>query len=213
MTVSTSKRAQWNCTCTSSYLASSKTKNSNSGVNFRVAAGHSLLEIIFTLSLLITLGAVAAPSFAAFISRTQVSVQASALLETLQFARNTAITEHKIVQICELHADSERCSGNYNSRNNWEHGWLVYIDANENNSLDANDRIVRSHRVTEPVNIVFNQRGRLRFFPDGQARSAGFYLCNENGSKFSHLYLLHSGRARLRSELSKSRQQICQNPR
>jgi len=174
--------------------------------------GFTLLELIVSISLIAILVGIAAPSFASMLARSQLRTQTHQLIESLYLARNHALTEQTIVHICQLNKESTtQCGITYNSNRSWSHGWLVFADINGNNNFDGNDRLIRSIKMPDTINIVFNQRGRLRFFPDGSSRSAGFYLCDRDKQLFRHVYLLHTGRARVNEKLSARQKSKCKN--
>lgn len=174
------------------------------------SAGFSLTELMIAIAILSIVSGMAIPSFGALIARNQLTTQSNAILTSLYLARSYAITQQKNVHICQLNINgTETCSANTDSNRNWSKGWLVFADLNGNNNFDADDSLITVLQTNETTNIVFNQRGRLRFFPDGSARSAGFYLCNKEYEQYKHIYLLYSGRARVNETLSKKQKSIC----
>jgi len=85
----------------------------------------------------------------------------------------------------------------------------VFEDLNDDNELNKNDNILYTNALNGKINLVFNQRGRLRFFNDGSARSAGFYICNNNSKETRHIRLLHTGRSRTTDIQTKKQELIC----
>lgn len=172
--------------------------------------GFTLIELMVTVSILATLSAVAIPSFASILAKSKVQTMASSLHTTLNMARNHAITSQAVVMVCQA-SDStlSKCVDQHPSNENWKHGWLIYQDDNSNNKFDHQDQLLR---VFENGNmaVVFNQRGRLRFFPDGSARSAGFYICNNTSDVMRHVRLLYTGRSRIDKFLGKKQRTICE---
>ena len=69
-------------------------------------------------------------------------------------------------------------------------------DILDDNQLNNGDTILVRRKLPQSTHLIFNQTGRLRFFPDGSARSAGFYICGADTTEFRHIKLLHSGRIR-----------------
>lgn len=173
--------------------------------------GFTLIELLVTVSLLLVLALIATPSLAGLMSRTELDTNAAALHQSLNLARTRAITTQQTVHLCQLSQGSDVCEEYYASRRSWGRGWLVFVDNNENNSFDEQDELLRVMRLNGKTNIVFNQRGRLRFFPDGSSRSAGFYLCSKDKLHHKHLYLLYSGRARIKGSLTSKNLETCAN--
>lgn len=170
--------------------------------------GYSLVELSITIAIASALTSVAIPGLASFIDRAQFKADISALQNSLAQARYTALSKRATVHLCQRDSNEEKC-GNYNSYRNWMRGWLLFIDYNNNNELDAQDELINSLTLDGSNTILFNQRGRLRFFPDGSSRSAGFILCNRTGTEFRRIYLLFSGRARSTDTLSQHDQNRC----
>ncbi|RBP51455.1 GspH/FimT family pseudopilin [Arenicella xantha] len=170
----------------------------------------TILEVMLTLSISSTLIMLAVPSFGSLIIKNQVMTRSNELQTALNLARAYAITNYTHVVVCAA-ADSDMtsCVDQPRRNKNWEHGWIVYADTNANVTLDSQDVIVNVGQNEGKIAIVFNQNGTLRFFPDGHARSAGFYLCDQKSETEGYLRLLYTGRVRFSSELGKTRRKKC----
>ena len=185
-------------------------KTENPRKSARNSDGFTITELMFVLVLSGILLALAAPSFGSMIGRNQIEVQTNNLHASLQTARYVALMRHELVQLCQVDdMDNPECSSDYSSYRNWSPGWLVFIDKNRNNQLDDGDEKVKVYHGTDMVQILFNQRGRLRFFPNGTARSAGFTLCDTHNGYYRHVYLLYTGRARTSHKTTARQRQKC----
>jgi len=174
-------------------------------------AGFTIIEILLVTALTAIVLGLAIPSFNSLLANTKTRTKASLLHATLHNARVHAITAQTVVIVCAASSNNPRqCNNNYSANSNWASGWLAYQDNNRNNRLDDTDKILNTVS-NEDVGVVFNQRGRLRFFADGSARSAGFYICNKHSETASHIRLLYSGRARMTDSLSKKQLSKCKN--
>lgn len=174
--------------------------------------GHSFIELVIVTALAAILLLLAMPSFASLYANTQVSTQTNAIIQTLHLARTHAVTQQRNVHICHLdRATMNTCDQDRGFNSAWSVGWLVFADNNRNKDLDDKDQVLQIVEMSDTINIVFNQRGRLRFFANGSARSAGFYICDRDQRSFRHLYLLHTGRARINKQLSERQKSICSN--
>ncbi len=177
----------------------------------QTALGYSMIEIMISVAVLGVLSGVAAPSFAGFISKSNVRATSAELTNTLNLARSAAISHGKTVIVCPVSGlNSAECGSSKGFNASWKNGWKAYVDMNLNNELDETDLTLMQTGKLESTNVIFNQRGRLRFFADGSARSAGFYICAQNTSEFRHVKLLHSGRNRTSSEGSQKHKKHCQ---
>lgn len=174
--------------------------------------GYTIIECMICVAIIGLLSSIAIPSFAAMINKTRVTNASNDVLLTLVVARNQAITQGKVVLVCQTdESEPDTCSSRRSSKTNWASGWMVYVDIDGDNELSSSDSIVSKHSAGEDTAIVFNQRGRLRFFPDGSARSAGFYVCQANSDEVRHIRLLYSGRARISPQLGKKQTAVCKS--
>ncbi len=172
--------------------------------------GFNLIELMVSLSILLIITAFAAPSFASLISSNRLTTTTNTLLQSLNSARSYAITRHKNVHLCPIDNPGElKCSDDYSANASWSAGWLIFSDNDGDAQLSDEQELLAVVDSAKAANVLFNQRGRLRFFPDGSSRSAGFYLCNKNGTRYKHIYLLHTGRARINETLSPKQKRRC----
>lgn len=172
--------------------------------------GFTLAELLLTFTIGGILISLAAPGFTSVISKNQIEVQGNNLIASLQAARYTAIVQRKIVHVCQIRdLQTHECSNDYSRYRNWSAGWMTFIDVNRNNNFDDNDEIIKVIQGTSQIKVVFNQRGRLRYFPDGSARSAGFTLCDSQQQYYRHVYLLYTGRARMKTQVSPKQRANC----
>ena len=173
--------------------------------------GFSFIELLVTMSIAATLITLATPSYQELVSKNRLIAVNNDLMTALALARQKSITFSKDVYLCEL-LDETTCNEKRPFNADWTKGWMVFVDNNRNAKLDDSDTISYiSYHPKRPnskkIAIVFNQQGRLRFRPDGSARSAGFYLCTPKYHK--HIFLLYSGRARHNDELSEKQIKKC----
>ena len=183
-----------------------------SNLTWQSSKGFSLIETMISLCILVILSGTAVPSLSDFINKLRLSSHSAQLSETLMHARNHAINSVSTVQVCQLSNETEiACSDNRDFRATWSSGWLSFVDLNGNNDYDINDLLLRVNKNDTSVKVVFNQRGRLRFFANGSARSAGFYLCDQNAKHHRHIRLLHTGRVRSEQTQSAEHREICRS--
>ncbi len=178
--------------------------------------GYTLLELIITVAMLSILLATATPSFASMIQKNKVRAASNNLVQSLHLARSHAINEAHTVLVCPLAKpydgkNAAACIGKPQRNQNWQYGWLVYTDLNANNEFDPEDKLIVQQKADATTAVVFNQNGRLRFFANGSARSAGFYICQQESDRITHIKLLHSGRARITHSNDKKRLSTCKN--
>lgn len=105
--------------------------------------GLTLIELIVTLVILGILLTIAIPLMRPLIRSTSLTSSANSFVTTLNYARSEAITRGSRVVACASAnpmANAPACSNNAN----WQTGWLVFVDSNENNTYQAaNDTLLR----------------------------------------------------------------------
>ena len=175
----------------------------------------NLIEIFIALLIIGVISIVAIPSLNVFMEKVSVQARTAELMSSLTHARNHAINHARIVHVCQLDEgrNEERnieCSDDRDFRASWSAGWLTFVDVNNNGAYDIGDQLLRINESETATNVVFNQRGRLRFFPDGSARSAGFYVCDINGTHHRHVLLLYTGRTRSQETANGTQRAICE---
>lgn len=172
--------------------------------------GYTLLGLLVTTSIVAILSSVAVPSLASLISDAHIRSASTQLLSTLMLSRHHAISSGSTVIVCHAKDISmTECSETRQRNTNWSNGLISYADLNRNDTLDQSDHVITTTSNNPKVAIVFNQNGRLRFFSDGSARSAGFYLCIGASATERHLKILHTGRTRTVAEMNQIQRNTC----
>ena len=172
--------------------------------------GYTLLELLITTTVVVILTTVAAPSFASMINNAQIKSASRELSQTLALSRSHALKTGITVIVCHARDSSmSKCSVSRNRNTNWSNGIISYADTNANNILDEDDQVLGTMQKHANIALVFNQNGRLRFFPSGGSRSSGFYLCSKSTARERHLKILHTGRTRTSSKMGSAQRQIC----
>ncbi len=156
--------------------------------------GFTLIELMIALVIIAILMVIGLPSMSEFIKNERLTSQINSLNSYLQYARSEAITRHSQVIVCASSSGSS-CSGG-----DWQDGWLVYIDKDEDGSYSSGDEITRVHDAlkgdttigsTGGSEVVYDNRG---FSPDS---SATFSICDDRGaSKGKSITISNTGRVR-----------------
>lgn len=109
----------------------------------RKSLGFTLIELMFSITVLAILLGLAAPSYRTFITSNRLTAQANELVADLSLARNEAASRSRNVQVC-IASSPTSCEG---SGSDWAAGWIVWGDNNNNGSLEANEVI----KYVEPL--------------------------------------------------------------
>ena len=139
--------------------------------------GFTLIELLVTLAILAIIAVIAAPSLQNFVLNNRIRSQAAALTSSLAFARTEAITRSTRVLTCPGSASG--CNGTQ-----WESGWVVFVDTNNDAVLDVDEIQLELHVALDGNNTL---RGTtdvgdyVSFDYDGRAQSGTFVLCDQRG--------------------------------
>ena len=157
--------------------------------------GFTLIELMITLSIAAILAAIAAPSFSTTIQNNRMATQYNELLASLSLARSEAIKRGQRVTTCQS-STGNSCGG---SASNWHTGWVVFVDADEDGTIDAGEDIIRVNGALSGGNTLSFNFDNTIFGSDGlsDGGSRTFTLCDARGDANSRgLVVLTTGRAR-----------------
>lgn len=102
--------------------------------------GFTVIELLVVIAILGVLAALAAPSFSESIRRYRVNSIRDNLTSSIQLARSEAIRRRTPVALARI----EGCGATLGTDNDWDCGWQVFVDVNNNGIFDAaNDTVVQ----------------------------------------------------------------------
>ncbi len=115
-------------------------------------SGFTLLEVMVTLAVGVVVLAVGVPAFNNMMSTNQAVGYANSLVGAIRLARSEAVKRADSVTICASNIDQTACSGN-----NWNNGWIVFSDNNDDAIYNAGETIHRvwSIPTDERADLVF----------------------------------------------------------
>lgn len=105
------------------------------------AEGVTLIELLVALSVLAILLTLGVPAFNGFLASTRMSAASNDVVSSLHLARSEAIKRQSSVTLCASEnalSPAPTCSGAANPGS----GWLVFVDADGDVSVDAGELIV-----------------------------------------------------------------------
>jgi type IV fimbrial biogenesis protein FimT len=129
--------------------------------------GTTLMELMMALTVLGIVMAIAVPSFREITANSRVSAATNDFVTALTIARSEALKRGSITRICSS-TDQANCSGS----NNWETGWVVFSDLNNNAAVDA-DELVQVWLPLTAGTTALGTASDLAYSPNGMGLLPG----------------------------------------
>ena len=159
-------------------------------------SGFTLLELLITVAIISIVMAIAVPSMTSFTQNDRLTTNINTLIGHLAYARSEAVKRSQQVSICSSN-NATTCTGG-----NWQDGWIVYIDADGDNSFTAGEEVLRAQQALEGANtlttaigtqVTYDYRGFVN------AASVGnFQLCDgRSGPHGKTIRISTTGRVRI----------------
>jgi type IV fimbrial biogenesis protein FimT len=151
--------------------------------------GFTLVELLATLTVAAILLTVGVPSMQDLIRNNRLTAATNLIVSSLNIARSEAIKQGRNASVCVSDTQPQNtCSGN-----NWQLGWLTWVDINQNGNLDFPQEVLR---VVEPLanSIQITTAAPLgqasfRIDPQGNVNSANttLELCDDRTGETGRL--------------------------
>jgi len=159
-------------------------------------SGFTLLELLITVAIISIVMAIAVPSMTTFTQNDRLTTNINTLIGHLAYARSEAVKRNQQVSICSSN-NATTCTGG-----NWQDGWIVYIDADGDNSFTAGEEVLRAQQALEGANTLTTAIGtQLTYDYRGfvNAASVGsFQLCDgRSGPHGKTIRISTTGRVRI----------------
>lgn len=95
-------------------------------------AGFTLIELMVVIAITAILISLAVPSMSRFLAKWQMNSALNAFTGSMRQARSEAIKSSRIVTVCPS-SDGDSCA----NTDEWQGGWMVYLDADNNGSYNS----------------------------------------------------------------------------
>jgi len=117
--------------------------------------GFTLVELLITIVIAAILITVAVPSYYVFIQNNRIADISNRLSASFNLARMEAIKRGARVSICPASNASFNACG---VATQWAQGWIVFIDADENDAIENNnERLLVSEALATGSSIISNR--------------------------------------------------------
>ena len=162
----------------------------------KAESGITLIELLIVIAIVCVLSSIALPAFGSLVQSGHARSARSALTVSISQARSSAVMRRQYVAVCPS-ADQIRCDRSLK----WHHGWLVFVDADNNGERDTDEDIVGASQALDAGIAIVSTRGRyrIRYQADGSSDGSNLTLtvCDRRGAaSASTLVMNNSGRLR-----------------
>ena len=144
------------------------------------ARAFSLHDALIAMAVASTLTVIGVSSFQLMVLNQRMSGTINALVTALHLARSEAIKRRESAVLCPS-PNGHRC---VNGGRDWEAGYLLYIDRNDNRAVDADETVVRVFGTSDGLRLRTNLgRDDVRYLPNGLASGTNttFTVCDTRG--------------------------------
>ncbi len=159
-------------------------------------AGFTLLELIIVLAVVSIVMTFAIPAMQTFTQNDRLTTNINQLVGHLAYARSEAVKRTQQVSVCASN-DGASCSGG-----DWADGWMIYVDADDDDSFTAGEEVLRVQQALEGNNtltataigsqVTYDYRG----FVDA-ASVGSFLLCDDRDGPYGKtVSISNTGRVR-----------------
>ena len=162
-------------------------------------SGFTLIELLVTVAVISVVVAFGIPAMTEFSKNDRLTTNVNTLIGHLAYARSEAVKRSVQVALCVSNNSdtaAPSCTGG-----NGEDGWIVYIDADGDDSFTAGEEVLRAQQALEgqntltPGGAIVNQ---VIYDYRGFAGATGnFLLCdNRTGPHGKTVTISNTGRVR-----------------
>jgi type IV fimbrial biogenesis protein FimT len=150
--------------------------------------GHTLAEVLVSMSILSGLMAVAVPELVEMVTSARLRASMSALADGLRLTRFEAMKTNSRIVMCKSF-DGLQCS----LLGDWSQGWIVFQDRNNSGRLDLGETIVYREMPMKSTfrmkgntlikdYVSYTQLGKAEML-SGRFQNGTFTVCAESATK------------------------------
>lgn len=166
----------------------------------RSSRGLTAVEVVIALTIVALALALAAPTLKDYRTHQRMRSALALFVADLSAARSEAVQRGSRVVVCPV-TEGMLCRDRATIE--WQDGWLVFEDANDDRERQASEPVLRATPALAGLRVLGSRhRSRLRFFPNGTApgSNASVTFCDARGLTYARqVSLSASGRIRLKT--------------
>jgi type IV fimbrial biogenesis protein FimT len=142
-------------------------------VNFKRWTGFTLTEFVIVLAIAGLFISLAVPGYYSLIQNNKVVSMINNLSSGLNFARIESIRRGVRVSVCSAADASLTSCGNTSQ---WAQGWIVFIDSDNNNLVDASTNLVKINEALPAGTVVNASSNIISYDSSGFVTSGTFTM-------------------------------------
>lgn len=162
--------------------------------------GFGLIELLAALSIAAIVSMIALPNLNYLFDNNQIRQVSRQLYQSIDFAKQVSREKHHAVTLCPL-STTQQCS------TNWEDPVAIFIDSNQNLTLDKDEQLLyQTHLNASQVLVSWSGAFKmpyLQFKPSGMAINGSILLCHLKQKQLNKKLIINRvGRIRTESMTS-----------
>lgn len=166
-------------------------------------SGFTLIELMITVAIATVLLGIGIPALSDFVTINRRAAAVNTLVTDIQRARSMAITRRSQMVVCRS-IDGANCMTG--GPKDWSNGWILFLDANRDNTVDAGEEILNSQAALANISMPANI-DRLVYRAGGGASSSITFgtiaVCVDNNNANGRMVVVNmTGRPRLADTVS-----------
>jgi type IV fimbrial biogenesis protein FimT len=117
--------------------------------------GFTVIELLMVIAIMAIVMTIAVPSYTTFVQNNRLTSQLNTFVTSVNLARSESVKRSVNVVMCKS-ADQAACTTNSTG---WQQGWIVFADADSDNSLDSGETILRVSEGFDGGNTLVGESG------------------------------------------------------
>lgn len=172
--------------------------------------GFTLIELLVTIAIGAIVTAFALPSMRYTILTNRVASTSMSLQADLAYARSEAVRSGKDIIVCPANVLSGSTPSSCGGTTDWSQGWIVFADADRNDTKDATEIVLRQRvpekniKITGTTSDVSSSPFLVKSTPNGEFPRYGTITVCGNGLASFDVIIQMSGNIRSAASSSTS---------